>query len=125
LDQQIALAEDQRQCQLALEREQIQQQHRRGQQNVCAARLAERDGQVHACKLQLAALLGEQPDTGRWQQGLEMAVQAARQRQAEVDQQLNDAKGEHIRLSSEQQNCRKRRDELLAERTSLNAELSA
>ncbi len=125
IDQQTALAEEQQQRQAALEREQLQQQHRLDQQKACSARLAELEGREQACRQSLRESLGEQPSARAWQQQLEAAIQTARQQQTEVDRQLNEARVELTRLAAEQQNCSQRRDELLAERSTLTEELAA
>ena len=124
VDQQTVLADEQQQRQTALEREQLQQQHRLEQYKACADRLAELQSREQACRQALSASLGEQPSAQAWQQALERAIQAARQQQSEVDQQLNEARVELTRLAGEQHNCSERRDELLAERSLLNEELA-
>ena len=124
LEQQAQLTELQQQCQTALEHEQLQQHHRLERHQACAARLAELQTREQACRQSLRQSLGQQPSAQAWQQQLEQAIQNARQRQAEADRQLNDARLELTRLASEQQNCRQRRDELLAERHVLDEELA-
>jgi len=124
VDQQSELAEEQQQRQAALEREQLQQQHRLEQCKACADRLAELQVREQACRQALSDSLGEQPSAQAWQHTLDSAIQSARQRQAEVDQQLNAARVELTRLAGEQHNCSGRRDELLAERSALSEELA-
>ena len=124
VDQHAALLEEQQQGQASLEREQLQQRHRHDQHQACTTRLAELQTREQACREALRASLGEQPSAGAWQQQLDGAIQAARQRQAEVDRQLNEAKVELTRLAGEQQHCSARRDELLAERNALTEELA-
>ncbi len=124
LEQQAQLTELQQQCQTALEHEQLQQQHRLERHQACAARLAELQTREQACRQSLRQSLGQQPSAQAWQQQLEQTIQNARQRQAEADRQLNDARLELTRLAGEQQNCRQRRDELLAERHALDEELA-
>ncbi len=124
VEQQTALADEQQQRQAALEREQLQQQHRLEQCKACAGRLAELQSREQACRQALSDSLGGQPSAQAWQQRLDSAIQAARQRQAEVDQQLNAARVELTRLAGEQHNCSQRRDELLAERSALSEELA-
>ncbi len=125
IEQQTALADEQQQRQAALEREQLQQQHRLAQQKACADRFVELQTREQACRQALRESLGEQPSALGWQQHLENAIQTARQQQAEVDQQLNEARVELTRLAGEQHNCEGRRDELLAERSVLSEELAA
>jgi len=125
VDQQSELAEEQQQRQSALEREQLQQQHRMEQHKTCTDRLAELESREQACRLALNDSLGEQPSAQAWQQHLDSAIQTARQQQAEVDQQLNEAQLELTRLASEQQSCSQRRDELLVERKTLEEDLAA
>ncbi|VXC93974.1 AAA family ATPase [Pseudomonas sp. 9Ag] len=125
VDQQSELAEEQQQRQTALEREQLQQQHRMEQHKTCTDRLAELESREQACRLALNDSLGEQPSAQAWQQHLDSAIQTARQQQAEVDQQLNEARVELTRLAGEQHNCSQRRDEMLAERGVLSEELAA
>ncbi|MCH2342160.1 AAA family ATPase [Pseudomonas sp. NPDC047963] len=125
VDQQSELAEEQQQRQTALEREQLQQQHRMEQHKTCTDRLAELESREQACRLALNDSLGEQPSAQAWQQHLDSAIQTARQQQAEVDQQLNEAQLELTRLASEQQSCSQRRDELLVERKTLEEDLAA
>ena len=124
LDQQTELADEQQQRQAALEREQLQQQHRVDQHKACATRLAELQTREQACRQSLRESLGEQPSAQAWQQQLERAIQAARQQQAEIDRQLNEARLELTRLAGEQDNCSQRRAELLAERSTLGEELA-
>ncbi len=124
VEQQTALADEQQQRQTALEREQLQQQHRLEQCKAGADRLAELQGREQACRQALSDSLGGQPSAQAWQQHLDSAIQTARQRQAEVDQQLNAARVELTRLAGEQHNCSQRRDELLAERNGLCEELA-
>jgi len=124
VDRQKDLANEQQQRQIALEREQLQQQHRLEQRKACAARLAELQSREQACRLALSDSLGTQPSAQAWQQQLESAIQKARQQQAEVDQQLNEARVELTRIAGEQHNCSGRRDELLAERSVLDDELA-
>ena len=121
--QQTELADEQQQRQAALEREQLQQQHRLAQHKACADRLAELQTRERACRQALDDSLGEQPSAQAWQQALDSAIQTARQQQAEVDQQLNEARVELTRLAGEQENCSQRRAELLAERNTLSEEL--
>ena len=125
VDQQSELAEEQQQRQTALEREQLQQQHRMEQHKTCTDRRAELESREQACRLALNDSLGEQPSAQAWQQHLDSAIQTARQQQAEVDQQLNEARVELTRLAGEQHNCSQRRDEMLAERGVLGEELAA
>ncbi|MGE6528936.1 AAA family ATPase [Pseudomonas sp. NPDC077382] len=125
VDQQSELAEEQQQRQTALEREQLQQQHRMEQHKTCTDRLAELESREQACRLALNDSLAEQPSAQAWQQHLDSAIQTARQQQAEVDQQLNEAQLELTRLASEQQSCSQRRDELLVERKTLEEDLAA
>ncbi|MCQ4313657.1 AAA family ATPase [Pseudomonas stutzeri] len=125
VDQQMALAEEQQQRQTALEHEQLQQRHRLDQYKTCADRLAELQTREQACRRSLRESLGEQPSAQAWQRQLESAIQAARQQQAEVDRQLNEARVELTRLAGEQQNCSQRREELLAERSALSEELAS
>ncbi len=125
VDQQSELAEEQQQRQTALEREQLQQQHRMEQHKTCTDRRAELESREQACRLALNDSLGEQPSAQAWQQHLDSAIQTARQQQAEVDQQLNEARVELTRLAGEQHNCSQRRDEMLAERGVLSEELAA
>ncbi len=125
LEQHSHLLEEQQQREAALEREQLQQRHRHDQHQACASRLAELQAREQTCRQSLRDSLGEQPSATAWQQQLDSAVQAARQQQAEVDRQLNEAKVELTRLAGEQQNCSGRRDELLAERGALADELTA
>ncbi len=123
VEQQTELADEQQQRQAALEREQLQQQHRLAQHKACADRLAELQTRERACRQALADNLGDQPSAQAWQQALDSAIQTARQQQAEVDQQLNEARVELTRLAGEQENCSQRRAELLAERSTLSEEL--
>ncbi|MBA1275840.1 AAA family ATPase [Stutzerimonas azotifigens] len=125
IDQHAALAEERQQRQTALEREQLQQQHRLDQHKACSTRLVALESREHACRQSLRQCLGEHPSAQAWQQRLEAAIQAARQQQAEVDRRLNEARVELTRLAGEQQNCSQRRDELLAERSTLTEELAA
>ncbi|MFL9811748.1 exonuclease SbcC [Stutzerimonas sp. VN223-3] len=125
VDQQMTLAEEQQQRQTALEHEQLQQRHRLDQYKTCADRLAELQTREQACRQNLRESLGEQPSAQAWQRQLESAIQAARQQQAEVDRQLNEARVELTRLAGEQQNCSQRREELLAERSALSEELAS
>ncbi|MGE6662788.1 AAA family ATPase [Pseudomonas sp. NPDC077408] len=125
IDQQAEVAEEQQQRQSALEREQLQQQNRLDQQKACAARLSELEARERACRQSLRDSLGEQASAAAWQQQLENTIQIARQQQADIDRQLNEARVELTRLASEQQNCAGRRDELLAERKTLGEELAA
>ncbi|MBK3847635.1 AAA family ATPase [Stutzerimonas xanthomarina] len=125
VDQQSELAEEQQHRQTALEREQLQQQHRLEQHKTCTDRLTELQNREQTCRLALNDSLGEQPSAQAWQQHLDSAIQTARQRQAEVDQQLNEARVELTRLAGEQHNCSQRRDEMLAERGVLSEELAA
>lgn len=125
IDQHAALAEQRQQRQAALEREQLLQQHRLDQHKACGSRLAELQDREQACRQRLRESLGEHPSAQAWQQRLEATIQAARQRQADVDRQLNEARVELTRLAGEQQNCSQRRDELLAERSALADELAA
>ncbi|WP_434456779.1 AAA family ATPase [Stutzerimonas urumqiensis] len=125
IDRHAALTEEQQQHQATLERERLQHQHRLDQQAACASRLAELQSREQACRQDLRERLGEQPSAAAWQQELERAIQIARQQQADVDRQLNEARVELTRLASEQQNCRQRRDELLTERSALDEELAA
>ncbi|WP_313086810.1 AAA family ATPase [Pseudomonas sp.] len=125
LEQQTALADEQQQRRSALEREQLQHQHRLEQHKACTDRLTELQNREQACQLALHGSLGEQASTPAWQQSLDSAIQTARQRQAEADQQLNEARVELTRLAGEQHNCSQRRDELLAERSVLAEELAA
>ncbi|TCD20805.1 exonuclease SbcC [Pseudomonas sp. IC_126] len=124
LEQQAQLTELQQQCQTALEHEQLQQHHRLERHQACAARLAELQTREQACRQSLRQSLGQQPSAQAWQQQLEQTIQNARQRQAEVDRQLNEARLGLTRLAGEQHNCRQRRDELLAERRALDEELA-
>ncbi|MBA1280189.1 MULTISPECIES: AAA family ATPase [Pseudomonadaceae] len=124
LEQQTELTEVRQQCQTALEHEQLQQHHRRERHQACAERLADLQTREQACSRSLRQSLGLQPSAQVWQQQLEQAIQNARQQQAEVDRQLNEARLELTRLAGEQQNCRQRRDELLAERHELDEELA-
>ena len=125
IDQQTEVAEEQQQRQSALEREQLQQQNRLDQQKACAARLSELEARELACRQSLRDSLREQTSAAAWQQQLENTIQTARQHQADIDRQLNEARVELTRLASEQQNCAGRRDELLAERKTLGDELDA
>ncbi len=125
IDQQTDVAEEQQQRQSALEREQLLQQNRLDQQKACAARLSELEARELTCRQSLRDSLGEQASAAAWQQQLENTIQTARQHQADIDRQLNEARVELTRLASEQQNCAGRRDELLAERKSLSEELAA
>ncbi|AZZ44141.1 exonuclease SbcC [Pseudomonadaceae bacterium SI-3] len=125
IDQQSEVAEEQQQRQSALEREQLQQQNRLDQQKACAARLSDLEARELACRQSLRDSLGEQASAAAWQQQLENTIQTARQHQADIDRQLNEARVELTRLASEQQNCAERRDELLAERKTLDEELAA
>ncbi len=125
IDQQTEVAEEQQQRQSALEREQLQQQNRLDQQKACAARFSDLEARELACRQSLRDSLGEQTSAAAWQQQLENTIQTARQHQADIDRQLNEARVELTRLASEQQNCAGRRDELLAERKSLSEELAA
>ncbi|MBU0811826.1 MAG: AAA family ATPase [Gammaproteobacteria bacterium] len=125
VDQQSELADEQQQRQTALEREQLQQQHRLEQHKACTDRLMELQNREQACRLALNDSLGEQPSAQAWQQHLDSAIQTARQQQAEVDQQLNEARVELTRLAGEQHNCSQRREEMLAERGVLSEELAA
>ncbi|MCQ4259692.1 AAA family ATPase [Stutzerimonas stutzeri] len=124
IDQHAALAEERQQRQAALEREQLQQQHRLDQHKACAARLAGLQTREQACRVMLRESLGEQPSAQTWQQQLEVAVQTARQQQADIDRQLTEARVELTRLAGEQQNCSQRREELLSERNALGDELA-
>ena len=125
IDQQNELAEERQLRQAALEREQLQQQHRLDQHKACAARLAELEARELACRQSLRESLGEQPSAQAWQQQLEEAILTARQQNADVDRQLNAARVDLTRLASEQQSCNQRREELLAERSTLSEELTA
>ncbi|WP_407295163.1 AAA family ATPase [Stutzerimonas zhaodongensis] len=125
IEQQAELADEQQQRQTALAHEQLQQQHRLEQYKACAKRLSELQNREQACRLALSDSLGEQPSAQAWQQQLESAIQTARQQQAEVDRQLNEARVELTRLAGEQHNCSQRRDELLTERSVLGEELAA
>lgn len=125
LDQQTELADEQQQRQSALDREQLQQQHRLDQHQACAARLADLEERELACRQSLRDSLGDQVSAQAWQLQLDNAIQSARQQQADIDRQLNEARVELTRLAGEQQNCAGRRDELLAERNSLGEELAA
>ncbi|AHL76774.1 chromosome segregation protein SMC [Stutzerimonas stutzeri] len=124
IDQQAEVAEEQQQRQTALEREQLQQQHRLDQQKACAARQADLEARELVCRQSLRDSLGEQASAQIWQQQLENAIQLARQQQAEIDRQLNEARVELTRLAGEQHNCAQRRAELLAERSTLSEELA-
>ena len=124
LEQQAQLTEVRQQCQTALEHEQLQQQHRFERHQACVARLTELQAREQACSQSLRQSLGQQPSAQAWQQQLEQTIQSARQQQAEVDRQLNEARLELTRLAGEQQNCSQRRDELLAERRALDEELA-
>src|SRR5690606_40612510 len=88
-------------------------------------RLAERESQREACRQSLRSNLGEQTSVGDWQQQLDAALQLARQQQTDIQHQLNETRIELTRLTSEQQSCSERRDELLRERDALAEELSA
>ncbi|WP_415845596.1 AAA family ATPase [Stutzerimonas zhaodongensis] len=125
IDQQTELGGERQQRQSAMEREQLQQQHRLDQLKACGARLTDLESRELACRQSLRDSLGEQANAQGWQQQLEIAIQAARQQQADIDRQLNEARVELTRLASEQQNCAGRRDELLAERKSLGEDLVA
>jgi len=125
LQAQAELVEEQRQRQDNLKDAQREQQHLHERQTNCAARLAERERQLQACQQGLRDSLGEQASASVWQQQLEAATQAAREQQASAERQLNDARVERARLTSEQQSCAQRRDELQQESASLRDELDA
>ena len=125
LQAQTELVEEQRQRQDKLKDVQREQQHLQEKQATCASRLAERESQLQACQQSLRASLSEQSSAGLWQQQLEAAIQAARAQQANADRRLNETRVELTRLTSEQQSCSTRRDELQRESASLNDELSA
>ncbi|UIP85359.1 AAA family ATPase [Pseudomonas phenolilytica] len=124
LQTQAELAEELRQCEQRRSDEQLQQRHRQEKQAGCNARLAEREKLLLACQQALRTSLGEHGSASAWQQQLDATIQAARQTQAEIDQQLNESKLGLTRLHSEQQNCRQRHAELQQERDALNAELA-
>ncbi|QGZ32488.1 AAA family ATPase [Stutzerimonas stutzeri] len=124
IDQRTALAEEQQRRQAAQEREQLQQQHRLEQRKACAVRLTELQTREQACRQSLRASLGVQPSAQAWQRQLDSAIEAARQQQADVDRQLNEARVALTHLASEYANCRQRRDEWRAERESLSSELA-
>ena len=119
------LAEELRHCDQRVAAEQREQQHRQEKQTSCGARLAERESQLQDCQQTLRASLGEHPSAAAWQHLLDASIQSARETQAEIDRGLNDSRLTLARLSSEQQNCRERRDELLRERDALAEELAA
>ncbi|MCW8158767.1 exonuclease SbcC [Stutzerimonas stutzeri] len=125
LQAQSELAEELRQCEQRRSDEQLQQRHRQEKQAGCSARLNEREKLLLACQQALRTSLGEQTSASAWQQQLDAAIHAARQAQAEIDQQLNESKLGLTRLHSEQQNCQQRHAELEQERDALNAELAA
>ncbi len=125
LQTQAELAEELRQCEQRQNDEQLQQRHRQEKQESCQARLAEREKLLLACRQALQTSLGEQPSANTWQQQLDLAIQAARQAQVEIDRQLNDGRLGLTRLQSEQQNCRQRHAELQQEREALQVELAA
>ncbi len=125
LQAQAEQVEEQRQRQEKLQALALEQQHLQEKQTACAARLADRDSQLQACRQSLRASLGEQASASHWQQQLEAATQAARERQANGERQLNETRVELARLTSEQQSCRERRDELQREEVNLRDELAA
>ena len=125
LQAQAELTEEQRQLDKELEVALRDQQNLQEQQKACAARLAERESQLQACRQSLRSNLGEQTSVSDWQQQLDATLQLARQQQDDVQQQLNETRIELARLSSEQQSCSERRDELQRESARLQDELSA
>ena len=125
LQAQAELAEELRQCEQRQNDEQLQQRHRQEKQASCQARLAEREKLLLACRQALQTSLGEQPSASTWQQQLDLATQAARQAQVEIERQLNDGRLGLTRLQSEQQSCRQRHAELQQERDALQVELAA
>ncbi len=125
LEQQQELVEEQRERQSRLDQQILQQQHRAAQQQQCAQRLAELAAREAACREALARVLGDRPDSARWQQQLDGAIQQARARQAEVDRQLNEGRIERERLASEQASAEARLTELGAEQQRVAGELTA
>ncbi|CDZ95766.1 AAA family ATPase [Pseudomonas saudiphocaensis] len=136
LDSEIATRQQQLQAQAELTDEQrhlekemevaLRDQHNLlDQQKACATRLAERESQLEACRQSLRSNLGEQTSAGDWQQQLDAALQLARQQQTDIQHQLNETRIELTRLTSEQQGCSERREELLRERDALAEELNA
>ncbi|WP_312669208.1 SbcC/MukB-like Walker B domain-containing protein, partial [Stutzerimonas nitrititolerans] len=124
LQAQAEQVEEQRQRQEKLQALALEQQHLQEKQTACAARLADRESQLQACRQSLRASLGEQASAILWQQQLEAATQAARERQANGERQLNETRVELARLTSERQSCRERRDELQREEVNLRDELA-
>ncbi|HAQ27559.1 MAG TPA: exonuclease SbcC, partial [Pseudomonas sp.] len=124
LQAQAEQVEEQRQRQEKLQALALEQQHLQEKQTACAARLADRESQLQACRQSLRASLGEQASANLWQQQLEAATQAARERQANGERQLNETRVELARLTSERQSCRERRDELQREEVNLRDELA-
>ncbi|MFV0455871.1 MAG: SbcC/MukB-like Walker B domain-containing protein, partial [Pseudomonas sp.] len=125
LQAQAEQVEEQRQRQEKLKALALEQQHLQEKQTACAARLADRESQLQACRQSLRASLGEQTSASLWQQQLEAATQAARELQINGERQLNETRVELARLTSEQQSCRERRDELQCEEANLRNELAA
>ena len=125
LQAQAELTEEQRQREKSLEVALRDQQNLQDKQKACAARLAEREGQLEACRQSLRSNLGEQTSASDWQQQLQAALQRAHAQQTDIQRQLNETRIELARLTSEQQSCSERRDELQRESTSLNDELDA
>ena len=124
LEQQVELADEQQRRQTALEREQAEQQHRLAAEQSGRQRLADLEQRQLGCQQALRDALGEQPSALAWQTRLDQDIQAARAAQAQVGTEQQDAKVASTRLETDHQACAHRHEELLGERTRLEAELA-
>lgn len=124
LEQQVELADEQQRRQTALEREQAEQQHRLAAEQSGQQRLADLEQRQLGCQQALLDALGDQPSALAWQTRLDQDIQAARAAQAQVGTEQQDAKVASTRLETDHQACAHRHEELLGERTRLEAELA-
>ncbi|NWB64089.1 chromosome segregation protein SMC, partial [Pseudomonas sp. F1002] len=115
---------EQLQRQQAIEKEQDRQQHRQQQLETLHKQLAEQSALQHAAKEKLAGLLGENSSAEHWQQQLDLAVDQARQHEAEANQQLQDTRNQLIQLAADLKSLQERQQSLETEHAALTTRLS-
>ncbi|PVZ62003.1 chromosome segregation protein SMC [Pseudomonas sp. B1(2018)] len=101
LDQQKEELAEQQQRQQTLEKEQDRQQTRVQQQLIAEQQFSALAEQQTACQHRLAQLLGEHGSAEQWQQGLESAVEQARNAQATTAQELQQVRTQRVQIAAE------------------------